>query len=149
MTLAGPGGVGKTRLAVELLAAPSSRAGAVWFVELATVSADADVATTVARALQLAGSPGHEIDLVCDYLSRRSGLLVLDTCEHVVEGAAELTTVVLARCADLQVLTTTREPLRTPGESGRSTCWGVTFARMTRDTSRCGPSSAGATTCSK
>jgi predicted ATPase/DNA-binding SARP family transcriptional activator len=116
VTLAGPGGVGKTRLAVELLAAPSSRAGAVWFVKLATVSADADVATTVARALQLAESPGHEIDLVCDYLSRRSGLLVLDTCEHVVEGAAELTTAVLARCADVQILTTTREPLRTPGE---------------------------------
>jgi predicted ATPase/DNA-binding SARP family transcriptional activator len=116
VTLAGPGGVGKTRLAVELLAAPSSRAGAVWFVELATVSTDADVATTVARVLQLAESPGHEMDLVCDYLSRRSGLLVLDTCEHVVVGAAELTTSVLARCADLQILTTTREPLRTPDE---------------------------------
>jgi len=116
VTLAGPGGVGKTRLAVELLAAPSSRVGAVWFVELATVSDDADVAKTVARALQLAESPGHEVDLACDYLSQRRGLLVLDTCEHVVEGAAGLATAVLARCADLQVLTTTREPLRTPGE---------------------------------
>lgn len=116
VTLAGPGGVGKTRLVVELLAAPSSRAGAVWFVELANVSDDADVSPAVARALQLAESPGHEIDLVCDYLSRRRGLLVLDTCEHVVSGAAELATALLARCADLQVLTTTREPLRTPGE---------------------------------
>lgn len=116
VTLAGPGGVGKTRLAVELLAAPSSRAGEVWFVELANVSDEADVVTTVARALQLAESPGHEIDLVCDYLSRRRGLLVLDTCEHLVEGVAELATGLLARCPDLQVLTTTREPLRTPGE---------------------------------
>ena len=80
------------------------------------MSADADVATTVARALQLAESPGHEIDLVCDYLSRRRGLLVLDTCEHVVEGVAELATALLARCPDLRILTTTREPLRTPGE---------------------------------
>ena len=88
----------------------------MWFVELANVSDDADVATTVARALQLAESPGHEIDLVCDYLSRRRGLLVLDTCEHVVEGVAELATALLARCPDLQVLATTREPLRTPGE---------------------------------
>ncbi len=115
VTLAGPGGVGKTRLAVEF-AAPSERAGAVWFVELGTVSNPADVATAVARALQLAESPGHEIDLVCNYLSRRRGLLVLDTCEHVVEGVAELATAVLARCPDVQVLTTTREPLRTPGE---------------------------------
>ena len=116
VTLAGPGGVGKTRLAVELLAGPSSLAGAVWFVELANVSDDAEVAPTVARALQLAESSGREIDFICDYLSRRRGLLVLDTCEHVVDGAAELATTLLARCADLQVLTTTREPLRTAGE---------------------------------
>jgi predicted ATPase/DNA-binding SARP family transcriptional activator len=116
VTLAGPGGVGKTRLAVELVAASSSGAGAVWFVELANVSDDADVATTVARALQLAESPGQEIDLICDYLSRHRGLLVLDTCEHVIEGVAELATAVLSRCADLRVLTTTRELLRTQGE---------------------------------
>jgi predicted ATPase/DNA-binding SARP family transcriptional activator len=120
VTLAGPGGVGKTRLAVELLTAPrqTRNAGeeAVWFVELANVSGHLDVASTVARALQLAESPGHEIDLVRDYLSRRRGLLVLDTCEHVVEGAAELITAILARCAEVQVLTTTREPLRIPGE---------------------------------
>jgi predicted ATPase/DNA-binding SARP family transcriptional activator len=116
VTLTGPGGVGKTRLAVELLATSPSGPAAVWFVELANVSDDTDVATTVARALQLAELPGHEVDLICDYLSRRRGLLVLDTCEHVVEGAAELAAAVLARCADLQVLTTTREPLHTPGE---------------------------------
>jgi DNA-binding SARP family transcriptional activator len=116
VTLAGPGGVGKTRLAVELLGTSPSGPATTWFVELANVSDDADVATTVARALQLAESPGHEVDLICDYLSRRHGLLVLDTCEHVVEGAAELAAAVLARCADLQVLTTTREPLYTPGE---------------------------------
>ena len=116
VTLAGPGGVGKTRLAVEFVAAPSSDAGAVWFVELANVSADADVATTVARALQLAESPEYEMDLVCDYLSRRRGLLVLDTCEHVIEGVAKLATALLGRCPDLRVLATTREPLRTAGE---------------------------------
>jgi predicted ATPase/DNA-binding SARP family transcriptional activator len=115
VTLAGPGGVGKTRLAIELLAAPPSREGAVWFVELSNVS-DANFASTVARALQLAESPGQEINLVCDYLAGRRGLLVLDTCEHVVEGAAELATAILTRCADIQILTTTREPLHTPGE---------------------------------
>ena len=116
VTLAGPGGVGKTRLAIELLATSSSREESVWFIELTNVSIDSAVAPSVARALQLAESPGQEIDLICDYLSGRPGLLVLDTCEHVVEGSAELVAVLLARCAGLKVLTTTREPLRTAGE---------------------------------
>jgi predicted ATPase len=116
VTLSGPGGIGKTRLAVEIAAAPPPPEGAVWFVELASVLANSGVATSVARALQLAESPGHEIDLICDYLSRRRGLLVLDTCEHVVEAVAGLATRVLSRCPELRILATTRQPLRAPGE---------------------------------
>jgi predicted ATPase/DNA-binding SARP family transcriptional activator len=116
VTLSGPGGIGKTRLAVEVAAAPPPSYGAVWFVELASVLADSGVATSVARALQLAESPGQEIDLMCDYLSRRRGLLVLDTCEHVVEAVAGLATRLLSRCPDLRILATTRQPLRAPGE---------------------------------
>jgi predicted ATPase/DNA-binding SARP family transcriptional activator len=115
VTLTGPGGVGKTRLAVEVAAAPAPRYGAVWFVELAPVLAGRDVATSVARALQLAESPGNETDLMCDYLSRRQGLLLLDTCEHVVEAVAGLATRLLSRCPDLRILAT-RQPLRAPGE---------------------------------
>jgi predicted ATPase/DNA-binding SARP family transcriptional activator len=116
VTLAGPGGVGKTRLAVELAAAPSASIGAFWFIELAAASASTGVAATVARALQLADSPGHETERICDYLSRRHGALVLDTCEHVVEPTAELATHLLARCPDLRIVATSREPLRAPGE---------------------------------
>jgi DNA-binding SARP family transcriptional activator len=116
VTLCGPGGIGKTRLAIEVAAASPPPYGAVWFVELAPVVAGSGVATSVARALQLAESPGHEIDLICDYLSRRHGLLVLDTCEHVVEAAAGLATRVLSRCPELWILATTRQPLRAPGE---------------------------------
>ena len=116
VTLTGAGGIGKSRLAVEVAAAPAPRYGAVWFVELAPVLAGSDVATSVARALQLAESPGHEIDLMCDYLSGRRGLLVLDTCEHVVEVVAGLATRLLSRCPYLRILATTRQPLRAPGE---------------------------------
>jgi len=116
VTLAGPGGVGKTRLAVAVAAATPSSSGTVWFVDLAPVAHRSDVATAVARAFQLADSSGHEIDHLCDYLSRHQGLLVLDTCERVVEGVAELVTALLARCPDLRILTTTREPLTAPGE---------------------------------
>jgi predicted ATPase len=116
VTLTGPGGIGKTRLAVEVVAAPVPRCGAVWFVELAPVLASSDVAASVARALKLAELPGQEIDLICDYLSRRQGLLLLDTCEHVIEAVAGLATRLLSRCPDLRILATTRQPLRAPGE---------------------------------
>ncbi|MEV0289662.1 MULTISPECIES: BTAD domain-containing putative transcriptional regulator [unclassified Kribbella] len=115
VTLSGPGGIGKTRLAVEVAAAPPE-SGPVWFVELAPVLVSDAVARSVARALQLAESPGQEIDLIGDYVSRRPGLLVLDTCEHVVEAVARLATRVLSRCPDLKILATTRQPLRAPGE---------------------------------
>jgi predicted ATPase/DNA-binding SARP family transcriptional activator len=115
VTLCGPGGIGKTRLAIEV-AVTAPPHNAVWFVELAPIATSSGVATSVARALQLAESPGHEIDLMCDYLSRRRGLLVLDTCEHVVEAAAGLATRLLSRCPDLRILATTRQPLRAAGE---------------------------------
>ncbi len=115
VTLTGPGGIGKSRLAVEVASAPQLF-GAVWFVDLAPLLDSSAVATSVARALLLAESPGLEIDLLCDYLSRRRGLLVLDTCEHVVEAVAELATHLLSRCPDLRILATTRQPLRAPGE---------------------------------
>jgi predicted ATPase len=115
VTLSGAGGIGKTRLAVEVAAEPPE-SGAVWFVELAPVIVSDGVATSVARALQLAESPGQELDLICDYLGRRRGLLVLDTCEHVVEAVARLVTRLLSRCPDLRILATSRQPLRAPGE---------------------------------
>jgi predicted ATPase/DNA-binding SARP family transcriptional activator len=116
VTLSGPGGIGKTRLAIEVAVTSPPPHGAVWFVELAPIAASGRVATSVARALQLAESPGHEIDLMCEYLSRHRGLLILDTCEHVVEAVAGLATRLLSRCPDLRILATTRQPLRAPGE---------------------------------
>ncbi|MGI5206024.1 BTAD domain-containing putative transcriptional regulator [Spirillospora sp. CA-108201] len=112
VTLAGPGGVGKTRLAVEIASrSVADHPDGVWMVELA--GAD-DVAGQVARALGLreesAGSP------LANALRGRRALLVLDNCEHVLEPVAELAGRLLAGAPGLRVLATSREPLGIAGE---------------------------------
>ncbi|WP_353943687.1 BTAD domain-containing putative transcriptional regulator [Streptomyces sp. HUAS MG91] len=124
VTLTGPGGVGKTRLAV----AAARRAGApggVWLVELAGLpgGSDADdLAQAVAAALGLredaphAGPPGDApVRRLAAALRERDGLLVLDNCEHVVEAAAELAYVLLRSTSRLRVLATGQEPLGLTG----------------------------------
>ena len=113
VTLVGPGGIGKTRLAVA--AAQAGEAGfdgGAWLVELARVSASSDVARAVADALDVQESPGRNLtESVVASLQERHALLVLDNCEHVVDGAAQLTQAVVERCPDTHVLATSREPL--------------------------------------
>ncbi|GAB3138969.1 BTAD domain-containing putative transcriptional regulator [Amycolatopsis stemonae] len=113
VTLTGPGGTGKTRLAVELSAA---EAGPVAFVELAP-HGDADVARAVLGALGLRErSPSDPAERLVSALRDRSVLLVLDNCEHVVDVAARLTARLLGACPGLRVLATSREPLGITGE---------------------------------
>ncbi|MGZ4738461.1 MAG: ATP-binding protein [Ilumatobacteraceae bacterium] len=114
VTLTGPGGVGKTRLAVEV--ATRAPAESAWFVDLVPVSGDL-VPNAVARALGVSDLPGQSlVDVICDELNRRSGRLVLDNCEHVVLAVADLVRRVLERCAGISILATSREALRIPGE---------------------------------
>ncbi|MFC3735900.1 BTAD domain-containing putative transcriptional regulator [Paractinoplanes deccanensis] len=108
VTLVGPGGAGKTRLAVEF-AAPRDP----WFARLADVAEPTLVPAAVAAALGVRGSTAEAIATA---LGDRPGLLLLDNCEHVVRAAAELTLVLLARCPGLRVLATSREPLGVDGE---------------------------------
>ena len=119
VTLAGPGGVGKTRLALNVAASVEDRfPDGRWLVELATLSEEGDAAAAVAAAMGFDGSVrlDQEEDLAA-YLSGRSMLLVLDNCEHLVEACARLVERLLRAGPLLSVLATSREPLGVPGES--------------------------------
>ncbi len=123
VTLTGPGGVGKTRLAAEV----SGRlAGAAWFVELAPVTDPADVPSAVLDALGIrervisrrGGDPGAgPLDRLAAALADRDDVMILDNCEHVVEAAAALAGRVLAACPRVRIVATSRQPLRIDGET--------------------------------
>lgn len=105
VTLVGPAGVGKTRLAVEYAADHA------WFIRLADTT---EPATAVAAALSLHGSTP---DTIAAALAGRPGLLLLDNCEHLIAPVTDLVRHLLARCPGLRILATSREPLGLAGES--------------------------------
>jgi predicted ATPase/DNA-binding SARP family transcriptional activator len=124
VTLIGPGGVGKTRLALEAAAALGEelRDGA-WLVELASVTEAGGVAPAVAGALGaaaagLVGPPSQDatVELIVRYLAGRSLLVVLDNCEHVIDEIAALAETLVGTVPGLRLLATSRESLGVPGE---------------------------------
>ncbi len=126
-TVTGPGGAGKTRLAREVAAAfaggdaPDGAArfpDGVWWVELAPVADGALVPQAAAAALGVRPAPGRDAtDAVAEALRARRALLVLDNCEHVIEGAAALAERLLRAAPALTILATSREALAVEGES--------------------------------
>lgn len=126
VTLYGPGGVGKTRLATEFASrADSGTADLVRLVELAGLRAGDDLPDTVARALGLPGAPLLEqpqsgrsrFDQLTAFLSARRVLLVLDNCEHLITEVSRFASELLAACPRLLLLATSREPLMITGEA--------------------------------
>jgi predicted ATPase/DNA-binding CsgD family transcriptional regulator len=119
VTVTGPGGVGKTRLAGAVAGRVAARfADGVWLAELATVRDPARTAPAVAVTLGVREQPGvPAAEAVARVLARRQLLLVLDNCEHVIGAAAELCAGLLQACDDVRVLATSREPLRIAGEA--------------------------------
>jgi predicted ATPase/DNA-binding CsgD family transcriptional regulator len=119
VTVTGPGGVGKTRLAGAVAGHVAARfADGAWLAELAPVRDPVRVAPAVAVALGVREQPGMPAaDALMRVLGRRQLLVVLDNCEHMIGAAAQLCAGLLAECDDVRVLATSRERLRIAGEA--------------------------------
>jgi predicted ATPase/DNA-binding SARP family transcriptional activator len=120
LTLTGVGGVGKSRLALELARQAGSSTefpDGVWLVELAGIQDSEVVASTVASALHLTLPGGLDpVASLAEQLSSRSLLLIMDNCEHLLDACAELAQQVLSRCPRITIVPTSREPLAVAGE---------------------------------
>ncbi|MEV6159848.1 BTAD domain-containing putative transcriptional regulator [Nonomuraea sp. NPDC052129] len=127
VTVLGPGGAGKTRLAVEAARRHHHdyRDGA-WLIDLASVTEPAKVGAAVLAGIGLRGGAmfeartrveGDELDVLADRLGGREILLLVDNCEHLVDSVAHLVAALLSRCPELRVLATSREPLAVDGEA--------------------------------
>jgi predicted ATPase/DNA-binding SARP family transcriptional activator len=126
VTLVGPGGAGKTRLATE---AATRTTGRVWFVHLAGLRESVDVPIALATVLGISDTPIAEAPKVwpqrhadltrrlLDALADRADLVVLDNCEHLISAAAHLADTLLAGCPRLRILATSRESLAITGET--------------------------------
>jgi predicted ATPase/DNA-binding CsgD family transcriptional regulator len=119
VTVTGPGGAGKTRLADQVAQRVAGRfADGVWLAELGAVRDPAQVPAVVAAVLGMPDQPGMPVaEALARVLARQQLLLVLDNCEHVISAVAELCAGLLAACDEVRVLATSRQPLAVAGEA--------------------------------
>jgi predicted ATPase/DNA-binding SARP family transcriptional activator len=122
VSLTGPGGIGKTRLAIEV-AAEGAQDGAtypdgVWLVALESLSAGQQVVPQIAAVMGIREEPGRSLlERVSDYLRTKRQLLVLDSCEHLLDVSAHVARHLLQECAQVRILATSREALGIMGEA--------------------------------
>ncbi|WP_428342819.1 helix-turn-helix transcriptional regulator [Mycobacterium sp.] len=118
VTLTGAGGVGKTRLAVQVAGQVADEcAGGTWFVDLAPVTNPLVVPVVLARTLGLADQPGRStMEILSKFVRNRTMLLVLDNCEHLLDASVDLVTALLDAGPNVTVLATSREPIGIAGE---------------------------------
>ncbi|NUW46002.1 AfsR/SARP family transcriptional regulator [Nonomuraea rhodomycinica] len=127
VTVLGPGGAGKTRLAVEAARRHHDAYGHdAWMIDLASVTEPAKVGAAVLAGIGLRGGAmfeartrveGSDLDVLADQLGDRESLLLVDNCEHLIDAVAHLVAALLPRCSALRVLATSREPLAVDGEA--------------------------------
>jgi predicted ATPase/class 3 adenylate cyclase len=122
VTLLGPGGMGKTRLAIRVASEVLEEYEGVWLLELAPLSDGDLVAPTLLTVLGLREQPGRTaVDTMIDYLGSRKVFVVMDNCEHLLEACAGLAEKLLRTCPKVRILATSREALRVAAE----TAWRV------------------------
>lgn len=119
VTLTGAGGSGKTRLGLQVAADVVDGSGeGVWLVELAPVSEQGAVASSIAQVLGIMGQAGRSaLETLLKALSSQSVFIVLDNCEHLIDDCAKVADAVLRRCPEIRLLATSREPLGIAGET--------------------------------
>ena len=119
ITITGPGGCGKTRIALQVAADLVEHfTDGVWFAALEPIEAAPLVAQTVAKALGVQEEPGRPMTAtLVDHLAGRTALIVLDNCEHVLDACAHLATALLSHCPEVRILATSRSGLNVSGET--------------------------------
>ncbi len=117
VTLTGVGGIGKTQMALQAATVLSGGAEEACFIALAPLGSPSPVAPAIASALGVQEQPNRPLlETVVAHLEKRSMLLILDNCEHVINEAAIAAAQLLAGCPRVRILATSREPLRVSGE---------------------------------
>ena len=142
VTLVGPGGMGKTTvaLAVAHAAAGSFEHGA-HFADLALISDPAQLPGALAATLGIPADSGDRVTDLVDFLQDKRMLIVLDTCEHLIDAVALLTEDILQRAPQIRILATSREPLRAKGE------WVYRLPPLASKTASARPTAAAALGC--
>jgi predicted ATPase/class 3 adenylate cyclase len=118
VTLAGPGGAGKTRLATKVgMTVLRDTQDGVWMAELSSVTDTESVAAEVVSQLGIATQPGKgALESLVEVLASQERLVILDNCEHVLDGSAATADAILRNCPSIRLIATSREPLRIDGE---------------------------------
>ena len=118
LTLVGMGGLGKTRLSLQIAAEQiHDFPDGVWFLDLAPIADPALVVGEAAQVLGVREEPDRPLlQTVCGHLRNRRALLILDNCEHVIETSAQLATAILKAAPKVRIVASSREALRAPGE---------------------------------
>lgn len=115
VTLTGPGGAGKTRLALEVM--HDAAATTTWWIDLSAVGTHEQLMAAVAATTGAPTQPDDDGESIIAFLGPRRGTLVLDTCEHLTDALRHLIERLLPRCPQVTVLATSRQPLRVPSET--------------------------------